>query len=111
VIQYSHHIFVCINQRPPGHPKGDCSSKGSREIFQKFQEEVEKRQLWERVAVNGTTCLGPCNLGASVVVYPEGIWYGQVGVKDVEEIVDQHIVGGNPVERLLLSNIMATMGG
>ena len=111
MINYSHHIFVCINQRPPGHPKGDCASKGSREIFQKFPEEVEKRQLWERVAVNGTTCLGPCNLGASVVVYPEGIWYGQVGVKDVEEIVDQHIVGGKPVERLLLSNLMATMGG
>ena len=111
MIQYSHHIFVCINQRPPGHLKGDCSSKGSREIFQKFQEEVEKRQLWERVAVNGTTCLGPCNLGASVVVYPEGIWYGQVGVKDVEEIVDQHIVGGKPVERLLLPNLMAAMGG
>jgi (2Fe-2S) ferredoxin len=111
VIRYSHHIFVCINQRPAGHPKGDCASKGSRDLFQKFQEEIEKRQLWERVAVNGTTCLGPCNLGASVVVYPEGVWYGQVGVKDVEEIMDQHIVGGKPVERLLLSYLMATMGG
>ena len=80
-------------------------------MFQKFQEEVEKRQLWEKVAVNGTTCLGPCNLGASVVVYPEGIWYGQVGVKDVEEIMDQHIVGGKPVERLLLSTLAAAMGG
>jgi (2Fe-2S) ferredoxin len=80
-------------------------------VFQKFQEELEKRQLWEKVAVNGTTCLGPCNLGASVVVYPEGIWYGQVGVKDVEEIVDQHIVGGKPVDRLLLTNLLASMGG
>ena len=80
-------------------------------MFQKFQEEVEKRQLWEKVAVNGTTCLGPCNLGASAVVYPEGIWYGQVGVKDVEEIMDQHIVGGKPVERLLLSTLAAAMGG
>ena len=80
-------------------------------MFQKFQEEVEKRQLWEKVAVNGTTCLGPCNLGASVVVYPEGIWYGQVGVKDVEEIMDQHIVGGKLVERLLLSTLEAAMGG
>jgi (2Fe-2S) ferredoxin len=44
-------------------------------------------------------------------VYPQGIWYGQVQVKDVEEIVDQHIVGGKPVERLLLSNLMVTMGG
>ena len=110
MFNYSHHVFVCINQRPPGHPKGDCASKGSREVFQKFQEEVEKRQLWEKVAVNGTTCLGPCNFGASVVVYPEGVWYGQVQAKDVEEIVDQHIVGGKPVERLLLSNLMAAMG-
>jgi (2Fe-2S) ferredoxin len=80
-------------------------------VFQKFQEELEKRQLWERVAVNGTTCLGPCNFGASVVVYPEGTWYGTVGVKDVEEIVDKHIVGGKPVERLLLSKLVAAMGG
>jgi (2Fe-2S) ferredoxin len=111
VLKYSHHVFVCINQRPPGHPKGDCASRGSRDLFLKFQEEIEKRQLWERVAVNGTTCLGPCNLGASVVVYPEDIWYGQVGVNDVEEIMDQHIVGGKPVERLLLSNLAAALGG
>lgn len=108
---YRHHIFVCVNQRPPGHPKGDCASKGARDLFQKFQEETEKRQLWETVAVNGTTCLGPCNLGASVVVYPGGVWYGQVRVEDVEEIMDQHIVGGKPVERLLLTNLMEKMGG
>jgi (2Fe-2S) ferredoxin len=111
VFKYRHHVFICINQRPAGHPKGDCASKASRDVFQKFQEEVEKRQLWESVAVNGTTCLGPCNLGASVVIYPEGTWYGQVTPKDVEEIVEQHIVGGKPVERLLLTNLAAAMGG
>ena len=111
MFQYRHHIFVCINQRPPGHPKGDCASKGSRDVFQKFQEETEKRQLWETVAVNGTTCLGPCSLGASVVIYPEGIWYGQVKVGDVEEIMDRHILGGKPVERLLLSALMSETGG
>jgi (2Fe-2S) ferredoxin len=40
------------------------------------------------------------------VVYPEGVWYGQVGVKDVEDIMEAHIVGGKPVARLLLSNLM-----
>jgi len=107
VFAYSHHVFVCINQRPQGHPKGDCASKGSRDVFQKFQEEIEKRQLWEKVAVNGTTCLGPCSFGATVVVYPEGTWYGRVTAKDVEEIVDQHLVGGKPVGRLLLLALMA----
>ena len=111
MLNYRYHIFVCINQRPAGHPKGDCASKGSRDLFQKFQEETEKRQLWETVAVNGTTCLGPCSMGASVVVYPEGVWYGQVRPEDVEEIMDQHIVGGKPVERLLLSKLMAETTG
>jgi hypothetical protein len=72
VFKYAHHIFVCINQRPAGHPKGDCASKGSRDVFKKFQEETEKRQLWETVTVSGSTCLGPCALGANVVIYPEG---------------------------------------
>ena len=110
MFQYRHHIFVCINQRPAGHPKGDCASKQSRDVFTKFQEETEKRQLWETVAVSGSTCLGPCAMGANVVIYPEGVWYGQVGVKDVEEIVEQHVVGGKPVERLLLSNLMPKPG-
>lgn len=109
MIKYRHHIFVCINQRPPGHPKGDCASRGSREVLQRFQEEMEKRQLWDKVGVNGATCLGPCTLGASVVVYPEGTWYAQVRPDDVEEIVEQHIVEGKPVERLLLENRMAAM--
>ncbi len=107
MFKYRHHIFVCINQRPPGHPKGDCASKGSRAVFQKFQEETEKRQLWDSVMVNGTTCLGPCSTGPTVVVYPEGVWYGKVSVQDVEEIMDQHVLGGKPVQRLLLEKLVA----
>lgn len=108
MFKYTHHIFVCVNQRPAGHPKGDCAGKGSRALFQKFQEETEKRQLWETVAVSGTTCLGPCAVGANVVIYPEGVWYAKVRPEDVEEILDQHVVGGAPVKRLLLE---AAMGG
>ncbi len=111
MFKYRHHIFVCVNQRPPGHPKGDCASKGSRALLQKFQEETEKRQLWDSVMVNGTTCLGPCNLGPSVVIYPEGVWYGKVTVQDVEEIMDQHVLGGKPVERLLMGKLMPEAEG
>ena len=110
MFQYHHHFFICINQRTPGHPKGDCASKQSREVFTKFQEETEKRQLWETVAVSGSSCLGSCGMGPTVVVYPEGVWYGKVGVKDVDEIMDQHVLGGKPVERLLLSTLMPKEG-
>lgn len=103
---YRHHVFVCINQRPAGHPKGDCASKMSRETFQRFQEEFDKRQLFETATVNGATCLGPCQLGPTVVIYPEGVWYGKVTPDVVSEIVETHIVGGKPVERLLLSKLV-----
>src|SRR3989304_1791867 len=79
MIHYRHHIFVCMNARPPGHPKGDCAGKGGRDTMAAFQEEMEKRGLWEKVGLNGCTCLGPCQLGPTVVVYPEGVWDGKVG--------------------------------
>ena len=60
--------------------------------------------------MSGSTCLGPCGTGPTVVIYPEGIWYGKIGVNDVEEIMDQHVLGGKPVERLLLSNLMPKEG-
>ena len=97
---YTHHIFVCTNQRPPENPKGCCASKGSEEVRALFKEELEKRGLKGQVRANAAGCLDTCALGVSVVVYPEGIWYGGVKKEDVVEIIEQHILGGRPVERL-----------
>jgi (2Fe-2S) ferredoxin len=47
-------------------------------------------------------CLDQCEHGPTVVVYPDGVWYGRVTPDDVEEIIDSHIVNGKPVERLLI---------
>lgn len=52
--------------------------------------------------VNKSGCLDQCELGPTVVVYPEAIWYGHVSPEDVDEIIDSHIVGGQPVERLII---------
>ena len=52
--------------------------------------------------VTNTGCLGVCNKGPIVVVYPEGTWYGNVKVEDVEKIVEQHIEGGKVVEELVI---------
>lgn len=54
------------------------------------------------VRANASGCLDACEFGVSVVVYPEGIWYGGVTVDDVPEIIDQHIIKGKVVERLLI---------
>jgi len=99
---FQRHVFVCTNRRPDGHPKGCCATKGAEEVRALFKEELEKRGLKGSVRANAAGCLDTCQFGISVVVYPEGTWYGGVKKEDVSEIVEQHVVGGKPVERLLM---------
>lgn len=96
------HVFVCLNEREPGHPKGDCTSKGSPELLKAFKAALRARGLDEEIRANKAGCLDNCARGCSVVVYPDGVWYGQVTQADVEEIVDKHLIGGAPVQRLQL---------
>lgn len=96
------HVLVCLNSRPPGHPRGSCGSTGANDVISRFQEECESRGLFEKVLISGSTCIGPCNLGPTVIVYPEGTWYNKVTPNDVPEIIEKHIMEGQPVERLLM---------
>ena len=96
------HVFVCLNERPPGHPRGDCMSKGSGDLLKKLKRTLRERGLSEDIRANKAGCLDNCARGCSVVVYPEGVWYGHVTVDDVDELIDRHLIGGEPVERLRL---------
>ena len=93
-------VFVCTQQRPPNHPRGSCAAAGSTPLLQAFWAELQKRQAYERVAITYSGCLGPCDGGPNVVVYPEGVLYRSVTPADVGEIFDQHLEGGQVVERL-----------
>ncbi len=99
---FTHHIFICENIRPDDDPRGCCGSKGSSEIRAKFKEEIKKRALKGVIRVNQSGCLDQCAKGPAIVVYPEGVWYGGVSINDVAEIMDSHIEGGKPVERLII---------
>ncbi|MFQ5770995.1 MAG: ferredoxin [bacterium] len=66
-----------------------------------LQEEIEKRNLLNDIKITGCSCLGSCENGPVMVVYPEGTWYGGIRPEDVPEIVESHIVGGQPITRLL----------
>ncbi len=98
--RFKRHLFICVNERPPGHPKGCCREKGSEELAAAFKSALAQRGLNREIRANKSGCLDACAFGPSVVVYPEGIWYGRVTREDVEEIVERHLVGGEPVERL-----------
>ena len=102
--RFQKHIFICINERPKDHPKGCCLHKGSAEVREKFKKELQKLGLASMVRANNSGCLDACEFGASVVVYPEGVWYGGVTVNDVDVIIQEHILKGNIVERLMIKN-------
>ncbi len=94
------HVFVCVQRRPEGHPRGACSQRACDEVLNAFLGEVQQRKLFDKIAVTNTGCLGPCGFGVSVLVYPEGVMYGRVTANDVTAIIDEHLLGNNPVERL-----------
>ena len=92
-----HHIFVCGQSRPEGHPRGSCGTSGAGNVFQSFGSGLTVNKLLDKVALTQAGCLGPCHLGANVLVYPEGIMYTQVTAEDVSTIIDQHLINGKPV--------------
>lgn len=66
----------------------------------RFLEEIQKRQLFNQIAVTNTGCIGPCGYGPSFLVYPEAILYWKVTVDDVPAIIEEHLLGDRPVDRL-----------
>lgn len=98
-----HHVFICTNQRPDGHPRGCCQAKGSEALVQLFKEELAKRGLRGEVRAQKAGCLDVCEQGPALVVYPDGIWYGPVAASDVPEIVESHLLHGRSVERLKIA--------
>ncbi|MDI3536309.1 MAG: hypothetical protein PWP30_791 [Eubacteriaceae bacterium] len=102
MVTAKHHIFVCTSSRINGTQQGYCYQQKGVNIVQAFLEEIDDRELSGEVMINNTGCFGICDKGPIVVVYPEGVWYGNVSPDDVERIMDEHIEGGTPVEDLLI---------
>ncbi len=97
-----YYIFLCINERRPGHPKGCCTSNGSDAVRERFAEVMDREGLRDQLRVVRTSCLDNCSRGPTMVVYPDDVWYQGVQVDDVQEIIDSHIKGGRVVQRLVL---------
>ncbi len=101
--KFEKHIFICTNQRPDGNPRGCCNPSGAAELHGAFKAKLAERGIPNsRVRANKSGCLDQCEVGPTVVVYPDAVWYGGVTPADVDEIIDSHILGGRPVERLII---------
>ena len=99
------HVFVCNGK--------SCSQVGSAEVKAEFERILEAKCLRQGKESKGrnpmgevvlTDCgsVGFCSIGVAVLVYPEGVWYGQVQADDVPEIIEEHLEKGNIVGRLAL---------
>lgn len=99
------HVFVCNGK--------SCSKVGSAEVKAEFERILEAKGLRQgkekkgrnpmgEIVLTDCSSVGFCSIGTAVLVYPDGVWYGQVTAEDVPEIIEEHLINGKVVERLAL---------
>lgn len=93
-------ILVCTNERGPDATKPSCGPLGGTALYRRFKDRVREMGLRDRVIVTRTGCLKHCSRGMVVAVQPANLWYGGVTEGDVDEILEETVVGGREVERL-----------
>lgn len=100
---YQHHVFFCTNTRKPGERRS-CGRHGADDARDHAKKRIKELKLARpgAVRINNAGCMERCELGPCLVVYPQGTWYTYESEKDVDEIIDRHIVGGEVVSRLLI---------
>jgi len=104
------HLFVCTQQKPEGVPS--CSASGSFAVLGALDREIQahsfnNRSLNNDVQLTTCGCMGLCDEGPVMVVYPAGVWYRRVQPSDVSEIVSTHLRDGKPVDRLMWNDAAA----
>ena len=99
-MKYKKHIFICINERDDSLKKS-CASLGLA-IRNKFVHKLKQSNLNHEVRANKSGCLSECSVGPVVVIYPQGIWYKNVTLSDVSEIIKETIINDKIIERLLI---------
>jgi (2Fe-2S) ferredoxin len=98
---YDKHVFICVNQRAAGE---DCCNNHNAQAARDYVKDKVK-QLGissgkKSIRINSAGCLGRCEQGPVLVVYPEAVWYTYVDQSDLDEIIEEHLKHGRAVERL-----------
>jgi (2Fe-2S) ferredoxin len=97
---YKHHIFFCNNVRQNG--KKCCSQNGAKELYRYAKDRCRESSILGKggIGVSESRCLGRCEHGPVVAVYPDDVWYQYIDEDDVDEIIESHLIGGKEVEHL-----------
>jgi len=99
---YRSHVLVCGGT--------GCTSSGSQQIMEALTAELEKKGLQNEISVVQTGCHGLCALGPIMIVYPDASFYSMVKVEDIPEIVEEHLLKGRVVTRLLYQETVTSSG-
>ena len=91
--KYERHVLVCGGT--------GCTSSGSPKLIAKLEEEFAAKGLTDKIQIVKTGCFGLCERGPIMIVYPEGSFYSRVELDEIPRIVDEHLIGGNPVKEFL----------
>ncbi len=102
---FRHHLFVCTQEKPEG--VTSCRTNRSWQILRALERELTSRRLEHEIQVTTCGCLGLCDDGPVLIVYPQGVWYRKVQESDVAELVDSHLVSGKVVSRLVWADTPA----
>ena len=98
------HVFACVNERPEGHSRGSCAARGGIKL-RNYMKVRAKELGFGDVRINQAGCLDQCEQGPVLVIYPEGVWYRPQTLEDIDEILLSHVEGGEPVERLRITEV------
>jgi (2Fe-2S) ferredoxin len=101
-VYFTHHVFFCLNERPA--PEACCAKHQSVQMQAYAKQRVKQLGISGagKVRINKAGCLDRCEQGPCLVIYPEAVWYTYIDQRDIDEIIDQHLLGGKIVERLRL---------
>ncbi len=102
---YRFHLFACTQEKPEGVPS--CLASGASALLEELDRQIQARGLRSDVQVTTCGCMGLCDEGPILVVYPEGSWYRRVRLADLPEIVETHLRDGRPLDRLLWNDAPA----
>ncbi|TAH41089.1 MAG: (2Fe-2S) ferredoxin domain-containing protein [Bacteroidetes bacterium] len=98
-MKFQKHVFICTNQRPAD-AKKSCGEACGLALVSAFKKSLKEKGLSDKIRAQKSGCLDVCEHGPSMVVYPEGVFYGSVQESDVEEIILEHLIENKPVKRL-----------
>ena len=99
---YKKHVFICNNQRNPG-ARVCCGEEHGSAMTAEFKKQLKDKGMNVEIRAQRTGCFDLCEKGPTVAIYPEGVFYGKVQLRDVEEIVTEHLENDRVVERLRIS--------